>query len=148
MRLTAATLLLASLLGAPAATRAEDGAALFEASCSACHQSGGIGNPGIAPPLNDPALWQRLGAKAPDYVAGVMISGMSGTITAGGQVYAGLIMPSHASLTDAELAAIGTYILSTVNATGQTLDAAHLEAARQAKPSHADLRKLRKGSTE
>lgn len=146
MRLTAAILLLAGL-GSPAATLAEDGAGLFEASCSACHQSGGIGNPGIAPPLNDPALWQRLGAKAPDYVAGVMISGLSGTITAGGQVYAGLIMPSHASLTDAELAAIGTYILSTVNATGLVLDAAHIEAARQAKPSHADLRKLRKGST-
>ncbi|MBW8298990.1 MAG: cytochrome c [Hydrogenophaga sp.] len=147
MRLGAAILLLAGL-GAPAAALAEDGASLFEASCSACHQSGGIGNPGIAPPLNDPALWQRLGSRAPDYVAGVMISGMSGTITAGGQMYAGLIMPSHAAITDAELAAIGTYILSTVNATGLALDAAHLEAARQAKPSHADLRKLRKGSTE
>lgn len=147
MRLRAAILLLAGL-GAPAAALAEDGAALFETSCSACHQSGGIGNPGIAPPLNDPALWQRLGTRAPDYVAGVMISGMSGTITAGGQIYAGLIMPSHAAITDAELAAIGTYILSTVNATGLALDAAHLEAARQAKPSHADLRKLRKGSTE
>lgn len=147
MRLGAAILLLAGL-GAPAAALAEDGASLFEASCSACHQSGGIGNPGIAPPLNDPALWQRLGTRAPDYVAGVMISGMSGTITAGGQIYAGLIMPSHAAITDAELAAIGTYILSTVNATGLALDAAHLEAARQAKPSHADLRKLRKGSTE
>mgnify|MGYP001021879292 FL=1 len=76
-----------------------------------------------------------------------MISGLSGTITAGGQVYAGLIMPSHASLTDAELAAIGTYILSTVNATGLVLDAARIETARQAKPSHADLRNLRKGST-
>lgn len=147
MRLGAAILLLAGL-GAPAAALAEDGAALFETSCSACHQSGGIGNPGIAPPLNDPALWQRLGTRAPDYVAGVMISGMSGTITAGGQIYAGLIMPSHAAITDAELAAIGTYILSTVNATGLALDAAHLEAARQARPSHADLRKLRKGSTE
>ncbi|WP_454746246.1 c-type cytochrome [Ciceribacter selenitireducens] len=147
MRLSAAIILLAGL-GSPAAARAEDGAALFEASCSACHQSGGIGTPGIAPPLNDPALWQRLGAKAPDYVAGVMISGLSGTITAGGQMYAGLIMPSHASISDADLAVIGTYILSTVNATGQTLDAAHLEAARQAKPSHADLRKLRKGSTQ
>ncbi|PJI42873.1 MAG: cytochrome C [Rhizobium sp.] len=147
MRLSAAIILLAGL-GSPAAALAEDGAALFEASCSACHQSGGIGTPGIAPPLNDPALWQRLGAKAPDYVAGVMISGLSGTITAGGQMYAGLIMPSHASISDADLAVIGTYILSTVNATGLTLDAAHLEAARQARPSHADLRKLRKGSTQ
>ncbi len=147
MRLTAAIILLAGL-GSPAAALAEDGSALFEVSCSACHQSGGIGNPGIAPPLNDPALWQRLGARAPDYVAGVMVSGMSGTITAGGQMYAGLIMPSHASISDADLAAIGTYILSTVNATGLALDTAHLEAARQAKPSHADLRKLRKGSTQ
>lgn len=147
MRLRAAILLLAGL-GAPAAALAEDGASLFEASCSACHQSGGIGNPGIAPPLNDPALWQRLGARAPDYVAGVIISGLSGTITAGGQMYAGLIMPSHASISDADLAVIGTYILSTVNATGLALDVAHLEAARQAKPSHADLRKLRKGSTQ
>lgn len=135
-------LLLAAV--APAA-HAQDGKALFDSVCAACHQAGGVGNPGIAPPLNDAAFWQRLGDKSPGYVAGVMTAGLSGMIQSGGQVYAGLVMPPQA-LTDEELAAVGTYLLGTLNQTGQAIDTGLIAKTRAAPPSHSALQKLRKGS--
>ncbi len=53
--------------------------------CSACHQPGGVGQPGLAPPLVDAPPWSALGDSAPDYVVGVVLSGLTGTIEAGGQ---------------------------------------------------------------
>lgn len=137
------TILLAAIISAPA--QAQDGRALFDSVCAACHQAGGVGNPGIAPPLNDAAFWQRLGDRAPGYVAGVMTSGLSGMIQSGGQVYAGLVMPPQ-PMTDEELAAIGSYLLGTINQTGQAIDPALIAKTREAPPSHSALQKLRKGS--
>jgi mono/diheme cytochrome c family protein len=138
-----ATILLLAAV-APAAN-AQDGKALFDSVCAACHQAGGVGNPGIAPPLNDAALWQRLGDRAPGYVAGVMAAGLTGTIQSGGQVYAGLVMPPQA-MSDEELAAIGSYLLGTLNQTGQAIEPALIARTRAAPPSHSALQKLRKGS--
>jgi mono/diheme cytochrome c family protein len=138
-----ATILLLAAV-APAAN-AQDGKALFDSVCAACHQAGGVGNPGIAPPLNDAALWQRLGDRAPGYVAGVMAAGLTGTIQSGGQVYAGIVMPPQA-MSDEELAAIGSYLLGTLNQTGQAIEPALIARTRAAPPSHSALQKLRKGS--
>lgn len=138
-----ATILLLAAV-APAAN-AQDGKALFDSVCAACHQAGGVGNPGIAPPLNDAALWQRLGDRAPGYVAGVMAAGLTGTIQSGGQVYAGLVMPPQA-MSDEELAAIGSYLLGTLNQTGQAIEPALIARTRAAPPSHSALQKLRKRS--
>jgi mono/diheme cytochrome c family protein len=136
-------LLLATIISAQ--VQAQDGKALFDSVCAACHQAGGVGNPGIAPPLNDAALWQRLGDRAPGYVTGVMTSGLSGMIQSGGQVYAGLVMPPQ-PMSDEELAAIGTYLLGTLNQTGQVVDPALIAKTRETPPSHSALQKLRKGS--
>lgn len=137
-------LLLGAVAAAPGAN-AQDGKALFDSVCAACHQAGGVGNPGIAPPLNDAALWQRLGDRAPGYVAGVMTSGLSGMIQSGGQVYAGLVMPPQ-PMSDEELAAVGSYLLGTLNQTGQAIAPALIAKTRTAPPSHSALQKLRKGS--
>ncbi|WP_429229499.1 c-type cytochrome [Inquilinus ginsengisoli] len=137
-----ATILLAAI-AAPA--QAQDGKALFDSVCAACHQAGGVGNPGIAPPLNDAALWRSLGDSAPGYVAGVMAAGLSGTIRSGGQIYAGLVMPPQ-PMTDEELAAIGSYLLGTLNQTGRAIDPALIAKTRAALPSHSALQTLRKGS--
>jgi len=140
------SLLLASLSIAPAALAA-DGEALFNGSCAACHQRGGIGSMGLAPPLVDRVLWDRLGGAAPDYIQGVMLAGLSGSIEVDGQQYAGLVMPPQAQMTDDELAAIGIYVLSTLNAVrNPPLTAATLAALRLAPPTHAALREMRKKS--
>jgi mono/diheme cytochrome c family protein len=130
-----------------AAALAADGEALFKGSCAPCHQAGGTGSPGLAPPLVNKALWNGLGSAAPDYLQGVMLAGVSGSIEVGGQRYVGLVMPPQARMTDDELAAIGIYVLSTLNAVrSPALTAATVAAVRAVPPTHAALREMRKNS--
>ncbi|WP_237153832.1 c-type cytochrome [Oryzibacter oryziterrae] len=124
---------------------AADGTKVFESVCAACHQSGGKGTPGLAPPLIDPALWQRLGDKAPYYVANVMIGGLSGTITAGGQGYYGLAMPSQAHLSDDELMAAANHVLQDLNGSKIAVTPDLIAGARAAPLGHKALLALRKG---
>jgi mono/diheme cytochrome c family protein len=146
VRSAARCLVVASLFVASAAL-ATDGEALFNESCAACHQRGGVGSVGLAPPLVDRVLWDRLGRAAPDYIQGVMLAGLSGSIEVAGQQYDGLVMPPQARMTDDELAAIGIYVLSTLNVMkNPTLTAATVAALRSAPPTHAALREMRKKS--
>ncbi|WP_090061195.1 c-type cytochrome [Celeribacter neptunius] len=125
------------------AVSAETPEELFEIHCAACHNTGGIGNPGLAPPLNRPVFWQALGEAAPDYLAGVMISGMAGKLEIQGQMYIGLIMPPVASTTDEELIEIGTWVLQALGETESAMSQELLDTARATRPSHADLRAMR-----
>jgi len=142
--IVAATLIAAAPSGRAAA--AVDGAPLFNQSCALCHQAGGVGSPGLAPPLIDAQLWGRLGARASEYVAGVMLVGFSGTIEVGGTTFTGLVMPPQDRMSDEELAAIGSYVLSTLNGVHVELMAAEVAKLRAAPPTHAQLRALRRGS--
>ncbi|WP_066704679.1 c-type cytochrome [Celeribacter ethanolicus] len=127
----------------PLPVSAETPEELFEIHCAACHNTGGIGNPGLAPPLNRPVFWQALGDTAPEYLAGVVISGMAGKLDIQGQMYIGLIMPPVASTTDEELVEIGTWVLQTLGETEAVMIQELLEAARETRPTHADLRAMR-----
>lgn len=143
MRLGTFLVLLPALFGAPAL--ADDaGEQLFVDTCSGCHQLGGIGQPGLAPPLLDTPLWDGLGDQAPDYLAGIMVSGLTGTITAGGQKFIGLAMPPHDWMSDEEMLAVAAYVLQDLNGLSVALSPETLAAVRAAPPSHADLRALRK----
>jgi mono/diheme cytochrome c family protein len=125
---------------------AQDGETLFNGTCAACHQRGGVGSPGLAPPLADKPLWNRLGTSAPAYLQGVMLSGMSGYLEVQGEKIAGLVMPPQERINDAELAAIGNYILGTLNGLPSTaLTAETVARVRAAPPTHAALRAIRKG---
>ncbi|MGH7067743.1 MAG: c-type cytochrome [Acetobacteraceae bacterium] len=100
---------------APAATpesapKSIDGKALFETNCSTCHQANGEGSEGYFPPLsgNRDLFLSRV------YPAYVVLNGLSGEITVGGHSFNGQ-MPSFAQLSDAEIAAIVTYIRSAWN---------------------------------
>jgi len=139
------TLVPALLLAAPGLAGEPDAAGQFAATCGACHMPDGSGIPGLAPPLADGALWEGLAEDAPTYVAGVILSGLAGTIEAGGQTYAGLVMPSHARLSDETIAALGTYVLTRLNDTGHALDPEAVATLRENPPGHADLIALRKG---
>jgi hypothetical protein len=76
-----------------------------------------------------------------------MLSGFSGTIEVGGQQYVGLVMPPQARMTDDELAAIGIYVLSTLNGiSNPKLSATTVAMVRAAPPTHAALREMRKTS--
>lgn len=128
------------MAGSPALA---DGAALFTGNCAACHGEKGVGIPGIAPPLDIAEFWSGLGDKAPDYIAGVVASGLSGRLTVAGQDYLGLVMPPQAHLSAEELAEMTTYVLTDLNGTGQAVTPGLIEAKRATPPSHADLRAMR-----
>jgi mono/diheme cytochrome c family protein len=127
---------------------AADGQALFNENCAPCHQSGGIGSPGLAPPLADRALWDHLSTDAPRYLAGVMLAGLSGSIEVDGVKYTGLVMPSQARITDEDLSTIGTYVLSALNGSVEKLSTAAVAECRAAPPTHATLRELRKAKSK
>jgi mono/diheme cytochrome c family protein len=84
-----------------------DGAAIFAAQCASCHQAAGTGVPGAFPPLagsnwvngRDVTLTQ------------ILLHGIQGTLTVNGTAYNGA-MPSFGHLSDADIAAVLTYVRS------------------------------------
>lgn len=132
MRGRLAASLAASVLCGEALAQAAgpDGAALFETHCAACHNAGGTGTPGLAPPLDRPDFWQALGDDAPEFVSGVITKGLNMQISVRGQQYAGMMMPPVAGASDEELAAIASWILDALGETGQRVSAEDIAAAR------------------
>lgn len=98
----------AASAGAAAEPQPVDGAAAY-AVCSSCHQGNGEGIPGAFPPLagHAPELYQA----DPGFPILVLLYGLMGQIEVNGQTYNGL-MPAHAHLEDAELAAILNHVMT------------------------------------
>lgn len=95
-------------LSAPAAGAAEapaNGKQVFTANCVACHQATGKGLPGVFPPL-DGSEWVGGDERT---VANILLHGVSGELTVMGNTFKGA-MPSFQQLSDAELAAVASYI--------------------------------------
>lgn len=132
-----------ALLGAPASAD-ELGRTLYEDICSGCHQVGGTGQIGLAPPLASPELWTAMGDRAETYLAGVVMGGLSGTIVSYGETYTGLAMPPHGWLSDEEALAIADYVLNDLNGLDVQIALAPIAEARDAPPSHTTLRAMRK----
>jgi mono/diheme cytochrome c family protein len=85
-----------------------DGATAY-ALCAACHQGNGMGIPGAFPPLagHGPELY----VADRTYPILVLLYGVMGQIQVGGMPYNGL-MPAHAQLDDANIAAILNYVMT------------------------------------
>ncbi len=92
---------------AGAAVAAVDGKQVFTANCVPCHQATGKGLPGVFPPL-DGSEWVGGDART---VANILLHGVSGELTVMGNPYKGA-MPSFQQLSDAELAAVASYVRS------------------------------------
>jgi mono/diheme cytochrome c family protein len=85
-------------------TQLREGAGVYTAVCSGCHQPGGAGLPGQFPPLvNNPRVDDG------EYVAGVINGGLRGEIVVNGETYNG-VMPAFSTLSDDETAAVIAYI--------------------------------------
>jgi mono/diheme cytochrome c family protein len=74
-------------------------------NCMACHQADGRGVAGNYPPLDGSA---RVTGRE-EVLAALLLHGLEGQITAGGEVYDG-IMPGWSHLGDEQIAAVMTYI--------------------------------------
>lgn len=96
------------------AAAGQDGKTLFEgkATCVNCHQADGKGVPGVFPPLaGNPRVVEGDGS----FVAHTIIHGRSGEITVGDKVFNAIMPPigTQQGLSDAEIAAVATYVRST-----------------------------------
>lgn len=101
----------------PAPSAAPSGAQVYT-RCAACHLASGAGVPGAFPPLNADV---RALANRPDgrrYLALAVIKGLSGPLVVEGKTYQG-VMPSHAMLDDAAVAAVLTHVTGTIAKTGR-----------------------------
>ena len=97
--------------GATAATGVDDevlidGAEVYSAVCSACHQPGGVGVSGSFPPLKD-----NPHVEDATYVEDVIRNGRTGEIIVGDTTYDG-VMPAQSTLSDDDIVAVIAYIQS------------------------------------
>ena len=83
--------------------RYEHGRALFADACASCHQSTGLGEPGLAPPLRH-SPWLLSGNKRP---IRILLGGLIGPITVAGEEW-NLEMPVYAASPE-DIAAVLTY---------------------------------------
>lgn len=83
-----------------------DGAAVYAARCTACHQASGAGVPGVFPPLAG-SEWVTGSTST---LAALVLHGINGPLTVKGTRYNGAMPAFAAQLPDAELAAVLTHV--------------------------------------
>jgi nitrite reductase (NO-forming) len=103
------------------------GGALFNGTCSACHQASGAGLPGVFPPL---AKSDFLAAD-PKRAIGIVTHGFTGKVTVNGQQYDS-VMPPMTQLNDDEVANILTYVLNSWGNPGGQISTGDVTKARAA----------------
>jgi nitrite reductase (NO-forming)/hydroxylamine reductase len=102
------------------------GKAAYLANCAACHQPTGAGLTGAFPPLAKSDFLTERG------IAGVVESvlrGVSGKLVVNGVEYNN-VMPAMSHLSDADIAAITTYVFNSWDNPGGSVDAAAVAAQR------------------
>jgi mono/diheme cytochrome c family protein len=103
---------------------ADRGAIIYMANCSRCHQANGRGVAGSFPPLaGNPSV-----TGDPERVIHVVKYGLSGQISVDGKSYMGLMPASQSRLSDADIAAVVTYIRSSWGNSGTGVTAAQVRA--------------------
>jgi nitrite reductase (NO-forming) len=137
----AAGLALAAALSGQAV--AADGAAIFHTECRPCHQEGGVGAPGLAPPLASPVL-KNAAVKNAAYAPLVVLNGLSGHIPlSDGSSIAGIMPPFNIRFTDEEVAAVVEYVYGTLNEAKFPIKVEDIKRLRNEKPTAKDLRNMR-----
>jgi mono/diheme cytochrome c family protein/glucose/arabinose dehydrogenase len=85
--------------------RYEEGRTLFEATCLACHQQHGLGQPGLAPAL----VGSEWVAGSDKRLIRIVINGLRGPIRVKGETFE-LEMPALGILEDEQIASVLTYV--------------------------------------
>ncbi len=93
---------------AAAGPQAAAGQKIFSQNCSSCHGTSGQGVPGLAPPLDG----NDFVTGDPKQVISTVLDGKHGAITVKGQSYNGTMPPWGATLSNADVANVVTYIRS------------------------------------
>jgi mono/diheme cytochrome c family protein len=133
----------ALVLGQSGAAPAADGEKVFADTCKACHQVGGVGAPGLAPPLVSPVI-ANAASKQKDYPAMVVINGLSGSIPLAGGGTIASAMPPQQGLSDDEIAAVVAYVFG-LNGAKTVVNSADIARVRSQSTGHDELKRIRSG---
>lgn len=115
------TALLASTGGVaeePAAGASEaggTGAAVFAGHCAVCHGPQAAGIPGSFPSLHEQIVAFSKIPQGRDYLVMVVTTGLMGSLKVGGVAYNG-VMPAQLGLSEAEIAAVLSFLASELGA--------------------------------
>lgn len=116
---------------------------MYKENCAACHQPGGMGSTGLAPPL----VSRHIAAAAkndPHYLPLVILNGLSGRLTLDdGSTINSLMPPSGLYLSDEELAALVDYVFATLNGAKVAVAAKSIADLRTKPHGAKELRALR-----
>lgn len=103
------------------------GQALFNGTCSVCHQANGEGLPNVFPPLAKSDLI----AADPKRPIRILLQGLTGKVTVNGKDY-NSVMPPMSQLNDDEVANILTFVLNSWGNPGGRISAGEVSKARAA----------------
>jgi mono/diheme cytochrome c family protein len=112
---------------------AVDGGAIFAARCVACHQATGLGIPGVFPPLAG-SEWVLGSDKV---LVLIPLHGITGPVQVKGANYVGA-MPVFSTLSDAEIAAVLTYVRSHWGNSAPPVSASTVAAGRESTKARVD----------
>ena len=125
----------ASVAAAPAADAAADqaggsdaGEQVYGSTCVTCHQADGAGLPGAFPGLAGSAV----ASGDADVAIKIVLSGLTGEMTRGGTTYNGMMTPWGGTLSDADIAAVLTYVRSNFGNSADTVTEAQVAEVRAA----------------
>jgi mono/diheme cytochrome c family protein len=108
----------------------------FDMICAACHGADGEGKPGQAPPLAD-SEW--VNAKGFKRLVEIPQLGLNGAVHVKGQEWNLQMAPMGAALSDADLAAVLSYIRSSWGNKAGSVTAADVKAVRAAVTGHPSI---------
>lgn len=119
--------------GTPAAqpVASTDGKELFLRNCVMCHQANAKGLPGVFPPLAGSDFLKRI-TDSPDRseLVGIVLNGKNGKIKVNGMDFNGVMTPV-AGLSDAQLAALLTYVSNNFGNKAKPFTEQEVKAARE-----------------
>jgi mono/diheme cytochrome c family protein len=105
---------------------ASDGAVIYEANCSSCHQADGGGISGAFPPLADnPVVTGN-----PTAVIAIVKNGLDGRVEVNGRAYSGIMPRWKGVLTDEQIAAAISYIRSSWHNRAPGVSVSQVEAIK------------------
>jgi len=91
------------------ANAASDGKSIFNTNCATCHQENGMGSPGVFPPL---AGNKDVTVTDPAKIIGTVLHGLNTPLTVNGKQYSGGMPSWKGTLSNADIAAVLTYVRS------------------------------------